>query len=268
MERTQMPTDQLGYAGKHVVVTGCHSGIGLATARLLIEAGAKVHGLDWRESDLPLAAFTQADLRDRSSIERAAKRIADPVDALFNCAGLAPMLPWLDVIKVNFIGMRHLAEAVLESMQPGSAIVSVGSNGGAGWRKRIPDLVEFSATDSFDAAVRWCEQHPAPQANAYGFSKEAIVVWTMQHSATTIARGVRLNCTSPGSVQTPMLEEIEKVVPSDRIDVVSQPIGRRSAPEEQAWVLLMLNSPRASYINGVDLPVDGGFIASRIAAGN
>jgi NAD(P)-dependent dehydrogenase (short-subunit alcohol dehydrogenase family) len=90
----------------------------------------------------------------------------------------------------------------------------------------------------------------------------------MQHSATTIARGVRLNCTSPGSVQTPMLEEIEKVVPSDRIDVVSQPIGRRSAPEEQAWVLLMLNSPRASYINGVDLPVDGGFIASRIAAGN
>ncbi len=186
------------------------------------------------------------------------------MDALFNCAGLAPMHPPLDVMKVNFIGMRHLTEAVLKQMAPGGAIVTVGSNGGAGWRQRLPELLDFTATATFAASVRWCEPHPAPQSNAYGFSKEAIVVWTMQHSAKTIARGVRLNCTSPGSVQTPMLEAIEKVTPAERIDVVSQPIGRRSSSEEQAWVLLMLNSARASYINGIDLPVDGGFMASRI----
>jgi NAD(P)-dependent dehydrogenase (short-subunit alcohol dehydrogenase family) len=239
-----------------------------ATAQLLIEAGATIHGLDWRECDLPLAKFTQVDLRDHASIDRAVAEIDGPVDALFNCAGMAPMHPWLDVMKANFIGMRHLTQAVLEIMPPGSAIVCIGSNGGAAWRQNIPQLRQFVTTQSFDAAVRWCEQHDAPQANAYGFSKEAIAVWTMHESATTIARGVRLNCTSPGTVQTPMLDEIEQVVASDKIDVVSQPIGRRSEPEEQAWVLLMLNSARASYVNGVDLPVDGGFIASRtVAAG-
>ncbi len=260
-------TDSLGYNGKRCIVTGCHSGIGRATARLLIEAGAAVHGLDWRECDLPLANFTRVDLRDQASIDRAVAQLAGPVDALFNCAGLAPMHPWLDVMKVNFIGMRYLTGAVLGAMPSGSAIVCVGSSGGAGWRQRIPELREFVTTPSFDAAVQWCEQHPAPQANAYGYSKEAIAVWTLHHSATTIARGVRLNCTSPGTVSTPMLVEIEAVVASDKIDVVSQPIGRRSDPDEQAWALLMLNSPRASYINGVDLPVDGGFIAARSVAG-
>ena len=259
-------SDPLGYAGRNCVVTGCRSGIGHATARLLIDAGARVHGLDWQACGLPLAAFTHVDLRDQSSIDRAATQLDGPVAALFNCAGLAPMHPWLDVMKVNFIGMRHLTQAVLENMPPGSAIVSTGSNGGAGWRQNLPDLRDFIATDTFEAAASWCEEHPLPQANPYGFSKEAIAVWTMHNSASTIARGVRLNCTSPGSVQTPMLEEIEQVVPSDRIDIVSQPIGRRSEPVEQAWALLMLNSPRATYINGVDLPVDGGFIATRLIA--
>jgi NAD(P)-dependent dehydrogenase (short-subunit alcohol dehydrogenase family) len=256
--------DPFDYAGKHVVITGCYSGIGRAAAKLLIEAGARVHGLDWRECDLPLAAFTRVDMREQASIDRAQGEIAGPVDALFNCAGLAPMHPALEVMKVNFIGMRHLSNGLLDRMPAGSGIVTVGSNGGAGWRQNLPRLRELVATGSFEAAVQWCEQNPEPQTNPYGFSKEAIAVWTMRHSATTIARGVRLNCTSPGSVQTPMLEEIEKVTPRERIDVVSQPIGRRSEPEEQAWVLLMLGSQKASYINGVDLPVDGGFIATRL----
>jgi len=256
--------DPFAYVGKRCVVTGCHSGIGRATAKLLIEAGARVHGLDWRECDLPLAEFTQVDLREQASIDRALTGITAPVEALFNCAGLAPMQPALEVMKVNFIGMRHLTSALLERMPPGSAAVAIGSNGGASWRERLPQLLELVGTGTFDAAVEWCERHPELLNNAYGFSKEAIAVWTMRYSATTIARGVRLNSTSPGSVQTPMLEEIEKVTPRERIDVVSQPIGRRSDPDEQAWVLLMLNSARASYINGVDLPVDGGFIASRL----
>ena len=173
------------------------------------------------------------------------------------------MSPALDVMRVNFIGMRHLTARVLERMGPGGAIVTVGSNGGANWRQRLAELREFVATPSFEAGVAWCEAHSAPQANAYNFAKEAIIVWTMAEAARTIARGVRINCTSPGSVQTPMLEAIEAVVPADRIDIVSQPIGRRSTPDEQAWVLLMLNSALASYVNGVDLPVDGGFIAGR-----
>lgn len=258
------PSDPFGFSGKRAVVTGCASGIGQAAARLLIDAGAEVLGIDWRKPDLPVATFLQADLRDLAAIERAAAAIEGPVDALFNCAGLPPMAPWLDVMKVNFIGMRHLTAALEPRTRPGGSIVTVSSNGGAAWRAQLPELLDFAGTGSFDEAVAWCERHVAPQRNAYGFSKEAIIVWTLRHSAETIAKGIRLNCTSPGSVQTPMLEAIEQVTPAERIDVVSQPIGRRSTAEEQAWALLMLNSDKAAYINGVDLPVDGGFLASRV----
>lgn len=259
-------SDPYGYAGKHVVVTGCSSGIGQATARLLLEAGAEVHGIDWRKTDLALSRFLQVDLRDRLEIDRVAGAISQPIDALFNCAGLAPMHSWLDVMKVNFVGMRHLSEALAVTMRPDSAIITVGSNGGAGWRQRLPELQEFIATTSFEDALRWCESHEAPQHAAYNFAKEAVVVWTLTWSAQTIARGIRVNCTSPGSVQTPMLAAIEEVVPPHLIDAVAQPIGRRSTPEEQAWALLMLNSRHASYVNGVDLPVDGGFIAAQTIA--
>jgi len=258
--------DPFAYAGKRVVVTGVCSGIGHATARLLLDAGAAVHGLDWQSSDLALGGFSRVDLRDPAAIDAAAAAIAGPIDALFNCAGLPPMSPALDVMRVNFIGMRHLTGLLLPQMPAGSAVVTVGSNGGAGWRAHLFELHELIATPDYAAAVGWCEAHEAPQANAYGFAKEAIVVWTMASAAPFIQRGVRINCTSPGSVQTPMLEAIAQVVPADRIDIVSQPIGRRSSPEEQAWVLLMLNSPHAGYINGVDLPVDGGFIAGRSIA--
>jgi NAD(P)-dependent dehydrogenase (short-subunit alcohol dehydrogenase family) len=259
--------DPYGYSGKQALVTGCSSGIGYAVVHLLHEAGAVVHGLDWRQPEKPVGHFSKVDLRKREAIDDVVRDLTAPIDALFNCAGLAPMHPWADVMAVNFIGMRYLSERILEKMPSGAAIVTVGSNGGAGWRKRLPELREFVATGSFDDALHWCEAHDGPQVNAYAFSKEAIVVWTLTWSAHTISRGVRLNCTSPGAVETPMLDAIEQVTASGAIDVVAQPIGRRSSALEQAHVLLMLNSARASYVNGVDLPVDGGFAAGRSIAG-
>ena len=81
--------DYLTYQGKRVVVSGCYSGMGEATAKLLLQLGAEVHGLDYKQSSLRLASFTQTDLRDPASIDAAAARIGGKVDALFNCAGLA-----------------------------------------------------------------------------------------------------------------------------------------------------------------------------------
>jgi NAD(P)-dependent dehydrogenase (short-subunit alcohol dehydrogenase family) len=261
MEATVL--DGFGFREKRVVVTGCSSGIGRATALLLLEAGADVHGIDWQRSDLPLTDFTQMDLRDRTAIDTAAATAEAPIHALFNCAGLPPMSSPANVMRVNFIGMRHFTEALVPLMPPGAAIATVGSNGGAGWRSRLPELLEFVRTPSFDAAVAWCEKSEAPRTNAYNFSKEAIVAWTLDQATTFIKHGIRINCTSPGAVQTPMLEAIEQSVPVGSIDAVAKPSGRRSTPEEQACCLLMLNSPLASYVNGVDLPVDGGFIAAR-----
>jgi NAD(P)-dependent dehydrogenase (short-subunit alcohol dehydrogenase family) len=69
------------------------------------------------------------------------------------------------------------------------------------------------------------------------------------------------------AVQTPMLEAIEKVFPAEMLDAVTHPVGRRSTPDEQVGPLLFLNSAGASYVNGVDLQVDGGFWAAQSVAG-
>ncbi|MBV1687917.1 coniferyl-alcohol dehydrogenase [Novosphingobium sp. G106] len=252
-----------GYRGKRVVVTGCHSGIGHATASLLLGAGAEVHGLDIKPVDLTLASYTPLDLKDPHSIESASEAIPGPIDALFNCAGVAPGWAPADVMAVNFIGTRYLTERLSVAMGEGSAIVSVASNGGAGWMQHLPILGELTATASFEEAVSWYGAHAAQAPHAYSFSKEAVIAWTLKTSGSLIRRGIRMNCTSPGAVQTPMLDEIEKVTPSASIDVMAQPIGRRSIAVEQAWPLLFLNSDAASYINGVVLPVDGGFLGAK-----
>jgi NAD(P)-dependent dehydrogenase (short-subunit alcohol dehydrogenase family) len=251
------------YRGKRVVVTGCHSGIGHATAGLLVAAGAEVHGFDIKPADLALAHMRELDLRDPRSIEAAAISVSGPVDALFNCAGVSHALPAPEVMKVNFIGTRYLTELLVLAMPPGSAVVSVASNGGAGWPHNLALLKALTATTSFDAAADWYAANSDAARAAYSFSKEALIVWTMQASATLIARGIRINCTSPGAVQTPMLEQIEAMTSAAVIDVVAQPIGRRSSAQEQAWPLLFLNSAAASYVNGAVLPVDGGFLSAR-----
>lgn len=255
-------SDWLGYKGKQVVVTGCHSGIGHATARRLAALGAEVHGLDWKSCDLPLRSYIQVDLRDPSGIEAAVTGLTGSFDALFNCAGLPPGGPPLDVMKANFLGPRLLSDRLLPQLRDGGAIVNVSSNGGMGWPGHLGELLELDSLASFDEGVRWCEAHAQLVAEGYRCSKEAIVVWTFASAARNIARGIRTNCTMPGAVQTPMLEEIEKTTPSAAIDAIARPIGRRSSADEQAAALLYLGSPQASYINGAALPVDGGFLSA------
>lgn len=252
-----------GYENKRVVVSGCASGIGRATAALLLKLGAEVHGLDRQNTDLGLASFTELDLAVPESIEAAGAKIAGRVDALFNCAGLPPTRAALDVLKVNFLGTRYLTERVLALMAEGGAIVSTSSNGGMGWQKHLPELLELLDQSGFAGGLTWLEQRLPMISNAYSYAKEGLIVWTMQNSTSLIKRGIRINCTSPGAVQTPMLDEIETKVSQGAIAAVEAPSGRRSSPEEQAAALVMLNSSAASYINGVDLAVDGGFAATQ-----
>ncbi len=103
------------YKYKRVIVNGCFSGMGEATAQLLLEAGAEVHGLDYKETQLKLASFTSLDLRDPASIETAVASIGGKVDALFNCAGVAHTFPPLDVMKVNFVGTRYTSAKATRS---------------------------------------------------------------------------------------------------------------------------------------------------------
>jgi NAD(P)-dependent dehydrogenase (short-subunit alcohol dehydrogenase family) len=252
--------DILGYKGKRVVVSGCFSGMGEATARLLLELGAEVHGLDFKDSALPLASFNRADLRDPASIDAAVAKIGGRVDALFNCAGLPQTAPAMDVMRVNFIGTRHLTERIAPMMGEGGAVASIASTGGLGWSRRVPTLLQLIANADYAAALKWCEDNRETVAEGYAFSKEAVIVWTMFTSSKLIKRGIRINCTLPGPTQTPMMKEFKSATPDSVFKAAMQPIDRLSTPEEQAWPLAFLNSPASSYVNGVVLPADGGFM--------
>jgi NAD(P)-dependent dehydrogenase (short-subunit alcohol dehydrogenase family) len=253
-------SDVLGYKGKRVVVSGCFSGMGAATARMLIDLGAEVHGLDFKDSDLPLASFHRVDLRDPASIEAGAADIGGKVDALFNCAGLPQSFPPLDVMKVNFIGTRHLTECILPLMGPGGSIASIASTGGLGWSRRIPTSMEIIATKGFQEAIDWCEAHMDVVSEGYAFSKENIIVWTQFMGAHLIKKGIRINCTLPSPTQTPMMATFHAASGKDVVDAAAEPMGRYSTAEEQAGGLVLINSDLASIVNGVVFPVDGGFM--------
>jgi NAD(P)-dependent dehydrogenase (short-subunit alcohol dehydrogenase family) len=248
------------YQNKRVVVSGCFSGMGEATARLLLTLGAEVHGLDYKPTALKLASFTQVDLRDPAAIDAAANKIGGKVDALFNCAGLPQTSPPLDVMRVNYAGTRRLTERVLPLMSAGGAIVSISSNGGLGWSRRLPVLMQLMKLEAYEDIVRWCQDNAETVREGYAFSKEALIVWTMMTSTHLIKRGIRINCTMPGPTQTPMMAQFEQATAASVLEAAAQPINRRSTPDEQAGPLVFLNSDAASYINGVALPVDGGFL--------
>jgi NAD(P)-dependent dehydrogenase (short-subunit alcohol dehydrogenase family) len=252
--------DFLSYKNKRVIVSGCYSGMGEATAKLLLTLGAEVHGLDYKQSKLDLASFTLVDLRQPESIDAAARKIGGKVDALFNCAGLPQTFPPMDVMKVNYAGTRRLTERVLPSMSAGGAIVSISSTGGLGWSRRMPVLMQLLQIDDFEDAVKWCENNAETVKEGYAFSKEAIIVWTMMVSSRLVKQGIRINCTLPGPTQTPMMAQFEAATKASVLEAATQPMNRRSTPEEQAGPLVFLNSEAASYVNGVAFPVDGGFL--------
>ena len=255
-------SEYVSYKNKRVIVSGCFSGMGEATAKLLLAQGAEVHGLDYKESKLPLASFNQVDLRDAASVKAAVAKIGGKIDALFNCAGLPQTAGPLEVMKVNFMGTRKLTETVLPLMGEGSAIASIASTAALRWSTRIPQIMELVTTPTFEDGLKWCEANPELVAEGYSFSKEAIVVWTMFRSAQLIKQGIRMNCTLPGPTQTPMMNSFEEATPVAVIDAAAQPINRRATPDEQAGPLVYLNSDVASYVNGVVLPVDGGFMGA------
>lgn len=259
-----MIADVLGYEGKKVVVTGAASGMGAATAQALVELDAVVIGVDVAPIDVAVKTALEVDLREKRSIDAAVAAIGGPVDAVFSIAGVpGPPFSDIDTLLVNFVGARHLIESLVPAMPSGSAVACVASIGGIGWQEGLADLMPLVRTEGFDAGLAWLDANPEAIVGNYMFSKQVMNAWVAWRAGTLLpAHGIRLNCTNPGPTDTGMMPAFEAQFGAEVVDGLLGPARCRSTSEEQAWPLIFLNSPRASYITGEALMTDAGFLGA------
>ena len=119
---------------------------------------------------------------------------------------------------------------------------------------------ELLATHGFDAAVDWLQAHEESWSwSGYLFSKWVVDAWVGWWYPDLAGRGIRINCINPGPTDTAMMPAFHDFATKEVVDQAVGPIGRYARAEEQAWPLVMLGSPRMSYIAGEVLAVDGGF---------
>jgi NAD(P)-dependent dehydrogenase (short-subunit alcohol dehydrogenase family) len=227
---------------------------------MLTESGAEVHALDIAPVSGPCASSYETDCGDPASIDATLDRIGAPVHALFNVAGVPQTHAPDRVFGVNFLGLRHVTERVLDGlMGEGGAIAHVASKAGSGWRNHLPAILDVLATPDVASGAAWASENLAEQGDPYFFSKECVVVYTMKRAHELLDRGIRMNCLSPGPIDSPMMPKFREALGSDLLDWTAAQVGRMGRPEEMAGPLVFLNSDEASYVNGFDLMADGGF---------
>jgi NAD(P)-dependent dehydrogenase (short-subunit alcohol dehydrogenase family) len=249
--------DRFRLDGKVALVTGASSGLGVAFARGLAEAGAdvaicarradrleetrrQVEELGRRCLAMPCDVTNVDDCR--RVVEQTVAELGS-VDVLVNNAGTATAAPatredpdsFRRVVDVNLNGSYWMAQACGRVMEPGSSIVNIGS-------------VLGSTTAGL------------PQA-AYCSSKAAIIGLTRDLAQQWTGRkGIRVNALAPGFFPSEMTDEL----PDGYLDTMMfrVPAGRAGEPEELVPALVFLASDAAAYVTGVVLPVDGGLLTT------
>ncbi len=257
----------LGFEGKRVVVTGAYSGIGAALVELLREAGAdQIVVLDIKEPEAAVDEFIETDMGNPVSIDAALAAIAATdrgVDVLFNNAGVAATLPADTVMRVNMLGLKRLTSGLMPNMQSGGAIVNTASVAGNRWPEHLAQITALLSIDSWDEGIAWIADNEALIADGYFFSKECVQVYTMQTAKAATAHGLRINSVCPSPVDTPLLPAFRETMTDEIIDwAIDAGAGRVATAADQARSLLFLGSNLASYVNGVNLLVDGGYTAA------
>ena len=257
--------DILGYQGKKVVITGAASGMGQAAAQLLVDLGAEVYALDIAPVSVPVAAAIRVDMKDSTSIDAAVAAVPQQIHCLFNCAGVpSPPFSAEDTLLINFVGLRYLTESLVTRITGGGAIASIASTAGMAWRPALASVQVFLALDkSFEAAEQWMSDNPEACADGYAFSKQCIIVYTMQKAKDLAGANVRINCISPSPTASGFMDKLkgEGQMPDEVIDLFLPSNGRYATGAEMGEPLVLLNSKLASFVSGNNLPVDYGYCA-------
>ena len=242
----------LDLTGQHALVTGGGTGLGLATARALDDAGAEVTIVGRREEVLehalqdlgPRARMLVGDIADLeqvSALAREAERMS-PVSILVNNAGthhkgdtlVTSDAEFQRVVNTNLIGTFALTRDIARSMKT---------------RKSGSILVITSMTALFGI----------PYVAAYAASKSGLQGLVRELAVEFGSFGVRVNALAPGFIETDMNRDVFKKDPERLKKVLSRtPLGRLGTPEDIASAALFLVSPKAAFITGACLPVDGG----------
>jgi len=243
------------FAGKIAVVTGAGSGIGLATAKLLIAGGAKVIAVDVVKDRLDEAAAeigaqyvpVVVDITAPDAAATVAEAAGGTVDILVNNAGIMDgFLPaaevtdavWDKVLAVNLTGAMRLIRQFLPGM--------IEAKHGA--------IVNLTS----EAAIRTCA------GVAYTASKHAMIGLTKNTAAMYSKDGIRCNAIAPGGVATNVDGGFRSALAGQRIGAAMgatmMAVAEMGQPEQLAQAICFLaDDEAASFINGVVLPVDGGW---------
>jgi 3-oxoacyl-[acyl-carrier protein] reductase len=241
--------------GRSVLVTGAASGIGLACARLLLDAGARVLALDVQGERLQSAlggpgerlerfrgdVSSPADCRE--AVERAAGRFGT-LDALIHWGAMHSSARWDEltaeecnrVLAVNVTGSFLIAQAAARHMA----------------RQRRGAIVLTTSTSVLFGATGGQGQG----GPAYVGSKGAVIALTRSLARALGPEGIRVNAVSPGITETPMIAEY---APERRAEMMKRfPLGRFAEPHEIANAGIYLISDKASFMTGEVMHVNGG----------
>jgi NAD(P)-dependent dehydrogenase (short-subunit alcohol dehydrogenase family) len=233
--------------GKVCVITGASSGIGAETARLFIEEGATVVGVDLREDGVGTMSLA-VDVADEQQVSDLYNRVRSElgrIDVLFNNAGISPADD-ASVLETSVEAWQRVQDVNLKS------VFLCCKHG-------IPHLVESGGGSVINTASFVATMGSATSQISYTASKGGVLALSRELGVEFARQGVRVNALCPGPVNTPLLQELfakDPVAAARRL--VHVPCGRFAEVREIANAVLFLASDESSYVNATSFMVDGG----------